>query len=107
MYETDSYHHSGKFAVLSFSAVQPKQAAERITYLLATLSPEVNAELSMLLDVLLQEKVEAVLACQLAQPHTVCTLPMATTLGIKAILEGRKKGSQGRKEGTKGRKEVK
>ena len=64
--------------------MQPKQAAERITYLLATLSPEVNAELSMLLDVLLQEKVEAVLACQLAQPHTVCTLPMATTLGIKA-----------------------
>ena len=39
--------------------VQPKQAAERITKLLATLSPEVNAELSMLLDVQLQEKVEA------------------------------------------------
>jgi hypothetical protein len=38
----------------------------------------------MLLDILLQEKVEAILACQLAQPHTACTLPMATTLGIKA-----------------------
>ena len=46
----------------SLKFVRPKQASERIKKLLATLSPEVNAELSMLLDVQLQEKVEAVLA---------------------------------------------
>ena len=64
--------------------MHPKQAAERIKKLLATLSPEVNAELSMLLDVQLQEKVEAVLARQLAQPHTMLTVPTAATLGITA-----------------------
>ena len=68
----------------SLKFVRPKQAAERIKKLLATLSPEVNAELSMLLDVQLQEKVEAVLARQLAQPHTMLTVPTAATLGITA-----------------------
>jgi hypothetical protein len=62
----------------------PKQAAKKVTKLLATLSPEVNKELSMLLDVQLQEKVEAVLACWLAKPHPAFTVPMATTLGITA-----------------------
>jgi hypothetical protein len=66
--------------VLEF--IQPKQATERITILLATLSPEVYMELSMLLDMQLQEKVEAVLTSQLVQPHTTLTVPMATTLGI-------------------------
>ena len=38
----------------------------------------------MLLDMELQEKVEAVLASWLAQPHTAFTVAMATTLGITA-----------------------
>ena len=36
----------------------------------------------MLLDMQLQEKVEAVLESWLAQPHTAFSVPMATTLGI-------------------------
>ena len=38
----------------------------------------------MLLDVQLQEKVEAVLASQLVQPYTAFNVPMATTVGITA-----------------------
>jgi hypothetical protein len=38
----------------------------------------------MLLDVQLQEKVEAILASRLVQPHTAFTVHMATTLGITA-----------------------
>ena len=38
----------------------------------------------MLLDVQLQEKLDAILASCLVQPHTASTLPMATTLEIKA-----------------------
>ena len=68
----------------SLKFVGPKQGAERITKLFATLSPEVNAELSLLLDVQLQEKVEAVLASWLAQPHTMLTAPTAAALGITA-----------------------
>ena len=64
--------------------MHPKQAAERITKLLANLSSEVTAELSMLLDVQLQEKVEVVLASWLTQPYTTLTVPMAATLGITA-----------------------
>ena len=55
-----------------------------MTKLLATLSPEVNAELSILLDVQLQEKEEAVLASWLVQPYTAFNVPMATTVGITA-----------------------
>jgi hypothetical protein len=55
-----------------------------MTKLLATLSPEVNAELSMLLDVQLQEKVGAVLASQLVKPYTAFNVHTATTVGITA-----------------------
>jgi hypothetical protein len=57
--------------------VQPKHAAERITKLTGTLSPEVKAELSMLLNMQLQEKVEAVLASWPVQPHHALFVPLA------------------------------
>ena len=41
---------------------KPKQAIKRITKLLVTLSPEVNVEQSVSLDVQLQEKLEAGMA---------------------------------------------
>jgi hypothetical protein len=64
--------------------MQPQQAVEIFFKHLALLSPEVNAELSMLLAVQLQEWVDTVLASCLAQPQNSLSMPMAATMGITA-----------------------
>ena len=62
--------------------VRPMQAAERISKLLATKPPAVNAELTMLMAIQLQEGVESVLASWYAGPNTAPVFPVHASVGI-------------------------
>jgi hypothetical protein len=66
----------------SVKFVRPMQAAERISKLLATMPPAVNAELTMLMAIQLHEGVENVLASQHAGTNTALVLPVHASVGV-------------------------
>ena len=66
----------------SVKFVRPMQAAERISKLLATMPPAVNAELTMLVAIQLQEGVGTVLASQNAGPNVAPVFPVHASVGI-------------------------
>ena len=66
----------------SVKFVRPMQAAERISKLLATMPPAVNAELTMLMAIQVQEGVENVLASRHAGPNTAPVFPVHASVGI-------------------------
>ena len=61
----------------SVKFVRSMQAAKRISKLLATIPPAVNAELTMLMAIQLQEGVENVLASQHAGPNIAPLFPVS------------------------------
>jgi hypothetical protein len=66
----------------SVKFVRPMQAAERISKLLATMPPAVNAELTMLMAIQLQEGVESVLASRHAGPNIAPVFPVHASVGV-------------------------